>query len=87
MYKRRDSLAKLFDLSMRMVDKLLTEIENNNRYPKDSVLRDKGYVLCDVDVFQDYLKNRKLLKSESGKKQVSPYKRDNLRYLKAVDNI
>lgn len=87
MYKRRDSLAILFDLSIRMIDKLISEIDGNKRYPKDSILRDKGYVLVDVDVFQDYLQNRKLLKSESGSKKVPPFKRDHLRYLKAVDNM
>lgn len=87
MYKRRDSLAILFDISIRMVDKLVSEIEKEKRYPKDSILRDKGYVLVDVDVFKDYLQNRKLLKSESGRKKVPPFVRDQLRYLKALDNI
>jgi hypothetical protein len=85
MYKRRDSLAILFDLNVRMVDKLLREIEACKRYPKDAVMRDRGYVLADVDVFQDYLKNRRLLKSESGSKCLDPYQRNNLRYLNAVN--
>ncbi len=87
MYKRRDSLAILFDLKISMIDKLLKEIENEKRYPKDSVIRDTGYVLADIDVFQDYLTNRKQLKSEAGRKKLKPYVRNNIRYLNAVDNI
>ena len=84
MYKRRTSLAALFDISIRLVDILISEIEASSRYPKDSILKDKGYVLIDVDVFQDYLMNRKQLKDSVTSKKLPPYKRNNIRYLNAV---
>ena len=85
MYKKRDSIAKLFDISMRMVDTITKEISECGRYPKDAVLRDEGYVLLDVDVFQDYLFNRKNLKNKTTAKLVPEYKRNRLRYLNALD--
>ena len=84
MYKRRSSLAALFDISIRLVDILISEIEASPRYPKDSILKDKGYVLVDVDVFQDYLKNRQQLKGETTSKMLPKYQRNNIRYLNAV---
>ena len=88
MYKRRDSLSILFDLKLRFIDDILKEIESEirttRRYPKESIMRDKGYVLVDVEVFKDYLFYRKLLKSEAGRKKVPPFKDNQYKYLDAV---
>ena len=85
MYKRRTSLKLLFDISLRLVDTLIAEIEECKRYPKNAVIRNPGYVLVDVDVFQDYLEHRQQIKDGTTSKKLPPYKRDNLRYLNAVD--
>ena len=84
MYKRRDSLCKLFDISFRLVDIILKEMEACKRYPKNVVMRDKGYVLVHVDAFKDYLQYRAVIK-EAGIEKLPPFKVNDLIYLQAVE--
>ena len=70
-YRRRDSLARQYDISKRFVDTLVKEMEEEDRYPEDAVLRGKGYVLVEEDAFRDYLKNRAVI----GIKMIPPYVR------------
>lgn len=71
-YRRRDSLMRLYERSKRFVDDVLKEMEKSGRYPGDSILRGKGYVLTNEDDFRDYLRWREAIKA--GRK-VPPYNR------------
>ena len=73
-YRRRDSMARLYDLSPRTVDNLVKEMAETQRYPEDFCLMDYGYVLIEEDAFRDYLRWRKVLKS-AGAKKVPDYQR------------
>ena len=57
-YRRRDSLVRIYELSRRFVDDLISEMEQSGRYPEDAVIRGKGYCLVDEDAFRDYLRAR-----------------------------
>lgn len=62
-YRRRDSMARLYELSPRTVDTILKEMIRSERYPEDFCLQDYGYTLIEEDAFRDYLRYRRTLKS------------------------
>ena len=66
-YRRRDSLARLYDLSPRTVDQMVKEMAETKRYPEDFLLKDYGYVLIEEEAFRDYLAKRRVLKSAAAK--------------------
>lgn len=74
-YRRRDSMARLYDLNIRFVDTLAKEMEKSGRYPGDSVLRGKGYVLIEEDAFRDYLHVREMLRDPVVRAFVEEYQR------------
>lgn len=71
-YRRRDSMARLYDLNPRTIDVMTREMVASGRYPEDFLLKDIGYVLIEEAAFRDYLKNRRALKGAAGK-FVAPY--------------
>ena len=73
-YRRRDSMARLYDLSPRTVDNMVKEMAESKRYPEDFVLKDVGYLLIEEEAFRDYLRYRKALKG-AGARLVPKYLR------------
>lgn len=75
-YRKRESMARLYDLNPHTVDTMTKEMAELGRYPKDFILRDIGYVLIEEAAFRDYLFHRKALKGP-GRVHVAPYIRKN----------
>ena len=74
-YRRRDSLVRIYELSKRFIDQLIKEMEEMERYPEDTVLRGRGYVLVEEDAFRDYLKWRMALHKKFIRHYLPEYKR------------
>ena len=73
-YRRRDSMARLYDLSPKTVDNMVKEMEEAKRYPEDFCLKDIGYTLIEEAAFRDYLRYRRTLRG-AGAKMVPKYLR------------
>jgi hypothetical protein len=84
MYKRKSSICVLYDITPRLFDILLKEIERCPRYPEACVVRNPGYTSVFIDAFDDYYMHRKVIK-EAGYEVLPPFKMDKTKYIIAVN--
>lgn len=61
-YRKRETLARLYDIDPRTVDSRIKEMVKIGRYPENFILRDTGLTLIEEAAFNDYLQYRKMLK-------------------------
>lgn len=72
-YVRPKDLMEYYSISRSQVSKIMQEMLESKRYPKDAIIGDKRCRRIDKDCFQDYFENMDWLRHPNMKKYVKPY--------------
>ena len=73
MYVRIKDLMEKYTLSRRMVETILKEMKELNRYPKGFIVGARRCYRIDEDAFHDYFENMTWLRHPNMRKFVKPY--------------